>query len=154
MFRKDCGFKSRLAHQIFMLHVTKVFVANGLRSVLSMLCAFLTFSILNGAFYLTIFFSDGHGVLEHGLFVRYEGLIAIITIIFAIISGWVLARIAPSRPIRHALTLGGIISLYIALLASQQAATLSDVFLAWLQIVPGIILGAFLCERYFREKRR
>lgn len=153
MFRKDCGFKSRLAHQYFMSHATKVLVVNGLRSVLSMICAFVIFSVLNGAFYLAILFSEGHGVFERGAFVRYEGLIAIFTIFFAIISGWVLARIAPSKPVRHAWILGGIITLYIAVLVSQQTVTPFDVFLAWLQVVPGIVSGAFLCERYRREKR-
>ncbi|MEK7633131.1 MAG: hypothetical protein AAB473_05110 [Patescibacteria group bacterium] len=135
-----------------MTHATKIFIANGLRSILSMLCAFLTFSVLNGVFYLAIFFSDGHDVLERGLFVRYEVLIAFVTAFFAIISGWVLARIAPFRPTRHAWILGGIITLYIAVIASQQAATPSDVFFVWLQIVPGIVCGAFLCERHSVKK--
>lgn len=137
---------------MFMTHATKVRVANGLQSILSMLCAFLTFSVLNGVFYLAIFFSDGHNVLEHGLFVRYEVLIAVVTMFFAIMSGWVLARIAPFRPTRHAWILGGIITLYIVVLASQQTVTTSDVFFAWFQIVPGIICGAFLCERRLGKK--
>ncbi len=137
-----------------MTHATKVCIANGLQSILSFLCAFLTFSVLNGIFYLSIFFTNAHGVFEDGAFVRYENAIAVVTILFAMASGWVLAQIAPSKPIHHAWVFGGIITLYVLAISSQQSATLFDAFFAWAQIVPGMVCGAFLREQYRGRIRR
>jgi len=137
-----------------MTHFTKVQIANSLQSLLAFLLSFLAFTVLNGVFYLSIFFTNAGGMYEHALFARYEGSIAVVTILFAMASGWVLAQIAPSKPIHHAWILGGIITLYVLAISSQQSATLFDTFFAWAQIVPGMVCGVYLREQYRGRIRR
>ncbi len=89
--------------------------------------------------------------MESGASSNLGYIIALITFVFSIISGLVIALIAPNRPTFHSIVYATVLTIYVgAMSINQPNLSLTDIFLVWLQAVPGAVFGAFLFERYLK----
>lgn len=126
---------------------------SALRSVGAVVAGFLTIGVLSTAadqfFHATgVFPPDGQPMYDGGLFALALGY----RTLFGILAGYVTARLAPSRPLRHALALGvvGVV------LSTIGAVTMGDMGPGWYSIavilicLPTAWLGATLQTRRTR----
>lgn len=154
MFRKDCGFESHPAHQEIVVNIMDLkkisgLILSGIRSIFALLIGYGTFVILNGSFYLVIFFINRE-VPEMNVWHSYEVPIAFLTTLFSCIAGIALAASTPYRPVLHGVIYGTVVTIISAFIVIFDSHSFLDFSLAWIQCVPGVVLGTYL----YRNSRK